>query len=125
MSRVKLEIMFRKVIYGVILTVVLIIAYNLVVQITQAIKSGERLSEATDKVYQLQAQNKELKKKLTKIQSPDFIESQARDKLGLSKKGETVVIIPEQILNLVLGTSSSAQLARLPNWLGWLKVFFK
>lgn len=117
--------MLKKLIYGILILIALIIAYNLVLQIVQAIKSGERLSEATDKVYQLQIQNKELKKKLTKIQSPDFIESQARDKLGLSKKGETVVIIPEQILNLVLGASSSAQTTRLPNWLGWFRVFFK
>ncbi len=125
MSRVNLENMLRKVIYIAVILVVLLIAYNLVVQITQAIKSGERLSEATDKVYKLQVQNKELKKKLSDIQSSDFIESQARDKLGLSKKGETLVIIPEQILNLVLGASSSAQTTRLPNWLGWLKVFFR
>ncbi len=117
--------MFRKVIYGVILTVVLIIAYNLILQITQAIKSGERLSEASDVVFQLQNQNKQLKKRLTNIQSSDFIESQARDKLGLSKKGETVVIIPDQILKMVLGASSSAQTPRLPNPLGWFKVFFK
>ena len=117
--------MFRKVIYGAILAVVLIIAYNLVLQIVQAIKSGERLSEATDAVFQLQNQNKQLKKKLTQTQSSDFIESQARDKLGLSKKGETVVIIPDQIIKMVLGASSSAQPLRLPNWLGWLKVFFR
>ena len=117
--------MFRKVIYGLVLAVVLIIAYNLVVQIVQAIKSGERLSQATDTVFQLQSQNKELKKKLTEIQSSDFIESQARDKLGLSKKGETVVIIPDQILKMVLGASSSAQPTRLPNPVGWWRVFFK
>ncbi len=116
--------MLKKVIYGVTILIVLIIAYNLIVQITQAVKSGERLSAATDVLYKLQSDNKELKKKLTQIQSQDFIEQEARDKLGLSKKGEILVIIPDQTIKMVLGASSSAQIARLPNPLGWLKVFF-
>lgn len=116
--------MLKKIIYGISILIALIIAYNLIIQITQAVKSGERLSSATDDVYKLQAQNKELKNKLSQIQSPDFIEQEARDKLGLSKKGETVVIIPDDTLKLVLA-SSSAQITRLPNPLGWLKVFFR
>ena len=125
-KRVKIDkFMLKKLIYGIIIIVVLVIAYSLVVQITQAIKSGERLSQATDAVYQLQGKNKELKKKLSEIQSPQFIEQQARDKLGLSKKGETVVIIPDQTIKMLLGASSSAQIIRFPNPLGWWKVFFK
>lgn len=101
------------------------IFYNLIVQISQAIKSGERLGQATDALYKLQAQNSELKKKLSEIESADFIEEQARDKLGLSKKGETVVIIPDNTLKMVLGASHSAQALRLSNWLGWWSVFFR
>ena len=78
----------------------------------------------SQQLYKLQNENKELKKKLARIKALDFIEAEARDKLGLSKKGETVVIIPEDKLKLVMGASQSAQI-RLPNWLGWLKVFFK
>lgn len=116
--------MLKKLIYGSIIIVVLVIAYNLLIQITQAVKSGERLSEATEQLYNLQKKNQELKKKLLQIQSPDFIESQARDKLGLSKAGETVVIIPEDKLKLLMEASAPAQI-RLPNALGWWKVFFK
>ncbi len=117
--------MLKKLIYGVVIIIVLVIAYNLLIQITQAIKSGERLSEATEQLYKLQAKNKELKNKLSQIQSPDFIEQQARDKLGLSKKGETVVIIPEDKLKLIMEASTSAQTPRFPNWQGWWRVFFR
>lgn len=116
--------MIKKIALGAIFLVSLIIAYNLINQIINTTKSGDRLSQAADTVYKLELKNKELKKKLTQIQSPDFIEQQARDKLGLSKKGETVVIIPEETLKLVLGASESAQEIRLPNWLGWLRVFW-
>lgn len=116
--------MIKKIALGLIILVVLAVFYNLITQIMEATKSGERLSLAADAVYKLEAKNKALKDKLTKIQSPQFLEEEIRDKLGLSKKGETVVVIPEDKLKLVLGTSSSAQI-KFPNWLGWIKVFFR
>ena len=115
--------MVRKIILGAVILVVLVVTYNLLVQINDAVKSGERLSEQADVVYKLEAKNRELKSKLSQIQSPQFIEEQARNKLGLSKAGETIVIIPEEKLKQVLGVSESAQI-RLPNPLGWLRVFF-
>lgn len=116
--------MIKKVILGLIILVILVVAYNLITQIMDSTKSGERLSQAADAVYKLESQNRQLKQKLSQTQSSEFIEEEVRNKLGLSKKGETVVVIPEEKLKLVLGTSSSAQI-RLPNWLGWLRVFFK
>ncbi len=105
--------------------VVLFIAYNLINQIIEATRSGERLSEAADTMYKLEAKNKELKNKLSQVQSPEFIEEAIRNQLGFSKKGETVVVIPEDKLTSVLGASQSAAVVRLPNWLGWVKVFFR
>ena len=123
MSIPQLIFMVRKIILGAVILVVLVVTYNLLVQINDAVKSGERLSEQADVVYKLEAKNRELKSKLSQIQSPQFIEEQARNKLGLSKAGETIVIIPEEKLKQVLGVSESAQI-RLPNPLGWLRVFF-
>lgn len=117
--------MIRKIILGASILVVLVITYNLLVQIMDAMRSGERLSSQAETVYKLEAKSRELKKKLSQIQSPLFIEQQARDKLGMAKPGETIVIIPEEKLKQVLGASQSSQEVRLPNWLGWWKVFFK
>ena len=116
--------MLKKIILIAIILLVLVIAYNLLAQITKALRSQDRLSAQAEAVLSLEAKNRELKRKLTDIQSPEFIEQQARDKLGLGKSGETVVIIPEEKLKTVLGASKSAE-PRLPNWLGWLRVFFR
>lgn len=115
--------MIKKISVAVIILVSLIVAYNLITQTLEATKSGERLSQAAEAVYKLQVKNENLKKKITQIQSSDFIEEEVRNKLGFAKKGETIVVIPEEKLKMVLGTSSSAQI-RLPNWLGWFKLFF-
>lgn len=116
--------MIKKIALGLVILVILAVTYNLITQITEATKSGERLSQAVDEALKLEAKNKQLKKKLSQIQSPAFIEEEIRNKLGLAKIGETMVIIPEEKLKSVLGASQLAQV-RLPNWLGWLKVFFK
>lgn len=116
--------MFKKIGLGLIILVILIIAYNLIRQFFEVIKSGERLSQSADVVYKLEVRNKALKKKLAQIQSPDFLEEEIRNRLGFAKTGETMVIIPEEKLKLVLRASSPAPI-RYPNWLGWLKVFFK
>jgi cell division protein FtsB len=116
--------MLKKLILGLIIIIVLIIAYNLIRQIMEAVKSGERLSESAEAVYKLEIKNKELKEKLTQIKSPEFLEEEIRNRLGFAKPGETIVVIPQEKLKLILGASASAEI-RLPNWLGWLKVFFR
>ncbi|MBU1031817.1 septum formation initiator family protein [Patescibacteria group bacterium] len=116
--------MIKKITLGLTIIITAIIAYNLITQIIGAVKSGERLTQAADEVYKLEVENKALKKRLSQISSPQFMEEEIRNKLGLTKKGETLVVIPEEKLHSVMGASPSAQI-RLPNWLGWLKVFFR
>lgn len=117
--------MLKKI--GIVLAIIaaVFIIYNLIIQILDALKSGERLSTGAESLYKLEAKNKELKKRLLQIKSPEFIEKEARNKLGLGKQGETLVIIPDEKIKEVLQASASAKEARLPNWLGWWKVFFK
>lgn len=108
----------------VVILIVILVAYNLIGQIFEATRSGDRLSKEAEELYKLEAENKELKKKLSESKSVQFLEEQARDKLGLAKKGETVVVISEDKLKQVLGATESAKEARLPNPLGWWRVFF-
>lgn len=90
-----------------------------------AFRSGDRLSRSLEQLSKLEAQNADLKKKLAESQSLGFVEAQARDKLNLVKAGETVVIIDQKKLQAVLGAyaTQSAQI-KLPNWQGWLKLFW-
>lgn len=116
--------MLKKILLGLIILVVILIAYNLIKQIIDVSKSGDRLSQSADTLFKLEAKNRELKAKLSQIKSSQYLEEQARNKLGLSKAGETIVVIPEEKIKQVLGISQSAQI-RLPNWQGWLKLFWR
>ncbi|OGE44111.1 hypothetical protein A3B45_04130 [Candidatus Daviesbacteria bacterium RIFCSPLOWO2_01_FULL_39_12] len=116
--------MRKKVFITAITLIGLFIVFNLLNQIFNALKSEERLSLATETLHKLEIENKQLKQRLGEISSREFIEEQARNKLSLGKKGETVVIIPEEKIKQALGSTESTQPKRLPNWLGWLRVFW-
>lgn len=103
----------------------LVIAWGLISQILTTLKSGDKLTVALDKLHQLEVQNTELKRRLEEVKSPEFAEKEARDKLGLIKEGETLVIIPKDKIDQVLGIAKKVEEVKLPNWQGWLKLFLR
>lgn len=117
--------MIKKITVLFFILMVLSLAYNLVRQISGTTGSSDRLGQMIEEVQKLEAKNKELRQKLEQIKSAGFIEEQARNKLGLGRDGETVVIIAENRLKEVLGASESATIIRLPNWLGWFRLFWR
>lgn len=116
--------MTKKIVIVLAGIVAVAITWSLIGQIMTTLKSGDRLQEATERLHQLEVKNKELKHKLEEVKTPAFLEEQARDKLGLVKEGETIVIIPEEKLNQVLGITDKIEEIKLPNWQGWLKLFW-
>lgn len=117
--------MIRKVAQFFILAVVLILFYGLSNQIYHALQAGKRLDGAASKLANLQRKNNELKKKLAEADSLAFIEIQARDKLNLSRPGESVIVISEKEIDRVLGISESTPSVKILNWQGWLKLLFR
>ncbi len=117
--------MIKKIALGGGILLVIIVSYSLFNQISSTLNVSNRISSLTDALNRAEVKNNELKKRLSETKSPQFVEEVARNKLGLAKPGETVVIIPDEKIKEILGASNSASEIRLPNWLGWLKVFFK
>ncbi len=67
--------------------------------------------------------NEALKKKLTQVQNPQFIEEEARNKLFLAKPGERVIVIPKEQLQAT-PSSPAKPIDTRPNWKKWWDVFF-
>lgn len=107
----------------VIIIVALVILTSLGRQISNALSSGSRLDQAADELTRIQDKNRKLKEKLAEAKNPQIIESILRDKLNLQRPGETVVIIPEELLNKVLGVKKQVEEIKIPNWQGWLRLF--
>ncbi|MBI2334326.1 septum formation initiator family protein [Candidatus Daviesbacteria bacterium] len=116
--------MIKKIAVVLAIAAAIFVSYNLLLQILEAVKSGERLTQEAESLFKLEARNKQLKMKLEEIKTPDFVEKEARNKLGLARPGEVVFVIPDEKIKELLA-SQSAQEVKLPNPLGWLRVFFK
>ncbi len=118
--------MFRKIAYigGIIL--IILICYSLAKQAYDSLQIDNRVDAETEKLLGLQRKNAELKNQLEQVNSVGFIESQARDRLNFSRAKETVVIISQEELQKVLGAAiEKKEEIKLPNWQGWLKLFWK
>ncbi|PJE67272.1 hypothetical protein COU95_03305 [Candidatus Shapirobacteria bacterium CG10_big_fil_rev_8_21_14_0_10_40_9] len=77
------------------------------------------------KLEELQIKNEELKKQLEYVKSAEFLEKEAREKLGLAREGEVVVILPENVEELISANQPQiSENQEEPNWKKWLKLFF-
>ncbi len=71
-----------------------------------------------------QAQNDELKKKIAEAESPEFIEKTAREKLGLVKDNEVVVLMDALKITSKESEDETNPLDSDPNWKRWWRLFF-
>ena len=84
-------------------------------------QKGDIVRERRDSLAKLKAESRDLQKKLAETQRPEFVERVAREKLGLVKPGETVVLVEKSRQPSVL---SGQQEISVPNWKRWWKLFF-
>ena len=109
----------RKFLNFIITVLGIILIANLVRSIAGLWQKGEIIKDYEKRLLDAQGRNEEIKKNLARLQSPEYIEKQAREKLNLGKEKEYVVILP------AITPSPSPPLAEnLPNWQRWLRLFF-
>lgn len=75
------------------------------------------------KLKELESEHERLNKALTEAQTPEFIERVAREKLGLIKPGETVVILASEATRSA-DPIKEPQDERKPSWRLWWELFF-
>jgi cell division protein FtsB len=83
-------------------------------------KAGGWVKEAEEDVKKAEEENLRLKGQLAEVQTPRFLEQEAREKLGYGKPGEIVLVMPDQ------GTTQSSKLTirdETANWIRWRKAY--
>jgi cell division protein FtsB len=80
------------------------------------------INQAKQNLQVEKQENQKLKKEITQVNKPQFIESEARNKLLLAKSGEGIVIIPADKLSS--STPPPVIIDTRPNWLKWWQLFF-
>lgn len=73
----------------------------------------------SDLIHQRQ-QQQFLKERLYYVKTDEFVENEAREKLGMVKEGEHIVLAPPTDEKRV----ATAFVANTPNWKKWWNLFF-
>lgn len=90
------------------------------------LRRGDQIKEAEEKVRELEEEQARLLEVKEGVESEEFIEREAREKLGLAKPGETVVVLPPEdvLLRLAPKIEEETFIESLPIWKRWARMFF-
>ncbi len=105
----------------VILILGLVMIFRVGGNVVRLWKAGGWVEEAERDVKKAEEENLRLKEQLAEVQTPQFLEREAREKLGYGRPGEIVIVLPEQ------GSTQSSVPSTLedqaPNWVRWRKAY--
>lgn len=111
----------KKAAFILIILILLFIINGLLHSIYDLWHKQDLLISAQKDLERAKMQNQKLKGDLSYVQTPQFIEEQAHDKLFLVKPGEQEVLIPADLLDK---GQAQKQVESIPNWQKWLQLFF-
>lgn len=112
--------MKRNVLLFVTVIIALILAYNSFKRIKDFRLTAQTVDDRQTYLDSLKKENEELKKDLEYKESSQFAELEIRNKLGLAKPGEAVVIVPKEDNSDKLQDTSRSK----PNWQKWKELLF-
>ena len=110
----------KKILFVLFILFSFFVINNLVRSIYTSWRRKDLLVTASQQLEREKQENQRLKSQLTIVNSPEFIEKEARDKLFLVKPGEERVLLPG---DSGLKNQSNNQ-EKIPNWKQWLQLFF-
>lgn len=113
--------MKRLITFGLV-ALTLLLALSVGREITQLISVRQRIAASEQKLADLKKAQEDLSKEKERRQTESFIEEQARNKLGLARPGEEIIILPKEDKQK---ETSNKQKENLPNWQKWLNLFLK
>jgi cell division protein FtsB len=109
-----------------ITTSLIVIGFYLIVSSVKDIwflsQKGQEVEKAQKTLDKAVEEKQRLEKQLQYTESPDFVEKEARNKLGMSKPGETVIILPTNVEQIV-GSPEEPKKVEIPNWKKWGILF--
>jgi len=115
-----------KIVGYAIWILIVLLAFSAFRSFGSAASVRAQIKAEEDRVIKMQKDNQELENKILTTQGGDFVEREIRDKLGLVKTGEAVVVLPDADTLRKIAPVAPADVESLPdpNWKKWEKLFF-
>lgn len=114
----------KKVLFILVIVASVFIINNLIRSIYSLWQKQHLLVNAQKELAEEKKRNEALKKQLQVVESKEFVEKEARDKLFLAKPGESQVIIPRNASNSSQIEENKEKVVEEANWKQWWNVFF-
>ena len=105
-----------------VLIVGLLVIWWLGKDLVKLINQNQRLEDLEKRYEEAKIENEYLLAELNWVGSDEFIEEEARNKLGLGKEGEVFLVLPEGVGNRQQATGNDTEEGE-SNWRAWLKLF--
>lgn len=117
--------LFDKISFYVLLVFLVLLMLSLFRNYQKVREVEEQIENKEAEVQKIREEGENLVKRLEVAQSPEFIESQLRNKLGMAKEGEIVVILPpdEVLRKIAPKLEEEEEFLPDPNWKRWMKLF--
>lgn len=113
-----------RVVRLVIIGVSAILVVNLSRSIWDLWRRRDILGERQAVLKRLEDENIRLKGELIYSESPFFVEQEARNRLGLGREGEAVILMPNDKFQMTNEKTEEKTVVNLPNWKKWWRLFF-
>ena len=99
---------------------------SLIRNISKIAGAEKRINKAQERVEKLRKENEETERRLAEVRGEEYIEKQLRDKLGLAKEGEIVVVLPDEetLRKIAPSIAEEEDILPDPTWKKWLKLFY-
>ena len=116
---------FQRYVYYILIILSIILSISLMRNVLRIRNVNDTITEEEVVVADLRKENEELKKELQILGSEEYKERQLRDKLGLAKEGELIVVLPpdETLRKLAPKILEEEDSLPDPNWKKWLHLF--
>ncbi len=113
-----------KMFNSLFLIIMVILVVSLVRGVEEIRRARERVKKAEERVLKLKSEEKELEERLSLVEGKEYVEKQLREKLGMGKEGEIVVILPEkEIVKKFAPRIEEENTLPDPIWKKWAKLF--
>lgn len=109
----------KKIAFFITIAVCLLVINGLIHSTYDLWRKQDLLVKAKQDLAKQKQENQELKAQLSYVQSDEFLETEARDKLFLVKPGESDVIIPKELVM----KKEEKKVIILPAWQQWINLF--
>lgn len=99
----------------------ILLAFNSFRKIAAFRVTSNLVIEQKEKLENLKRENEQLKRELEYKKSERFVEEEIRNKLGLAKEGEEIIVVPKKETDIQQSTNNKKN---IPNWKKWKNLLF-